>query len=68
MNVTINGKQYSLPDGATIATALASAGLDPVRARTVVEHNLEIRRATEYDEVKLNDGDTLEVVQFVGGG
>lgn len=36
--------------------------------RIAVERNGEIIPRTDYAEVILADGDTLEVVQFVGGG
>ena len=36
--------------------------------RIAVEINEEIVPKSQYDTVVLNDGDTVEVVSFVGGG
>ena len=38
------------------------------RNQIAVELNYEILPKSKYDEVILKDGDTLEVVSFVGGG
>ena len=36
--------------------------------RIAVEINGEIIKKNDYDKTKLNDGDKIEVVSFVGGG
>lgn len=65
--VSVNGERRALPPGATIASLLASHALDP--RLVVVEHNRVILRdrATLAD-VALAEGDTVEIVHFVGGG
>jgi len=50
----------------TIAALLTQLDLD--ERRVAVEHNLVIVKRTVYDFVVVNDGDTVEVVNFVGGG
>ena len=50
----------------TIAARLTQLDLD--ERRVAVEHNLVIVKRTVYDSVVVNDGDTVEVVNFVGGG
>ena len=45
---------------------LENLGLDVTRI--AVELNKEIVRKSEYSETILKDGDTLEIVSFVGGG
>ena len=39
-----------------------------VPARVAVEVNLKVVGKAEYDTFRLSDGDTIEIVNFVGGG
>jgi len=65
MRATVNGEPLELPDGLTVA-ALLHLG---VRAeRVAVERNGEVVRKVRHAEEKLQPGDTLEIVTFVGGG
>ncbi len=66
MTLTINGERHTFEGPLTVAGLLVKLGLDP--QKLAVEHNLEIVRRSAYDETEVNDGDTLELVQFVGGG
>ncbi|PCJ72114.1 MAG: thiamine biosynthesis protein ThiS [Rhodobiaceae bacterium] len=66
MRLTINGERHTFEGPLTVASLLVKLGLDP--QKLAVEHNLEIVRRSTYDDVQVNDGDTLELVQFVGGG
>lgn len=63
---TINGKETELPVGTTIGEFLASKDL-PERL-VVVERNGEIVKRDRYHLIEIEDGDTLEIVHFVGGG
>jgi len=65
VTVTINGERRDVPDGLTVAALVAHLG---VRGRVAVELNGEVLRQAQHPEVRLSDGDTLEVVTFVGGG
>ena len=65
MEVQINGEQHTL-EPMTVMELLRSIDLDP--ARLAVERNREIVPKREYETVRLEDGDSLEIVQFVGGG
>ena len=66
VDVVINGEHRQIGGGATLLQLLAELELDP-RA-VVVEHNRRIVRRPSLGEVKVNSGDAIEVVQFVGGG
>ena len=66
VDVVINGVHRQITGGATLLQLLAELELDP-RA-VVVEHNRRIVRRPSLGEVKVNSGDAIEVVQFVGGG
>ena len=63
--VTINGSPTPA-DGQTLAAYLTQAGYDP--ARVAVERNGDIVPKAQYGETVLADGDSVEVVSFVGGG
>ena len=62
----LNGKPRSVEVGTTLKELVASLGSDP--RGIAIERNLEIVPKSEHGSVILEDGDQLEVVQFVGGG
>ena len=63
--VKINGVQMDIA-GNTLAQYLATTNYDPIRI--AVERNGEIVPKVQYEQTVLEDGDSLEVVSFVGGG
>ena len=65
LSVVINGEKRTAREG-TLAGLLADLGLD-ARA-VVVEHNRHIVRRDALAATSVGDGDTIELVQFVGGG
>ena len=66
LQITLNGEPRSVPAGYSIADLCRSIELDP--AKVAVERNLEIVPRSTLADVKLGDGDNLEIVHFVGGG
>lgn len=66
MNITVNGKGAECPDGASLSDLLGQLGLSP--DRIVAERNGEIVPAEAFASTVLGEGDTLELLQFVGGG
>jgi len=65
MRLTVNGERREVPDGVTVAALVTSLGF---RGRVAVELNGEVLRQAQHVDVQLRDGDTVEVVTFVGGG
>lgn len=63
--VKVNGELLDM-NGRTV-TELLSA-MDTSSQRVAVELNEVIVPKAEYSNTVLNDGDTVEVVRFVGGG
>ena len=61
----INGEPQEAA-GQTLAAYLAAAGY--AEARVAVGRNGEIVPRAQYAECVLQDGDSLEIVSFVGGG
>ena len=66
MQITLNGKPRDIVAGTHIEELLSELRLDC--HRVVVERNGEIVTRQRFTEVQLADGDTVEVVHFVGGG
>ena len=66
MKLKINGEEREIADGLTVTVLLEELKIRP--ARVVVERNREIVAREAYGITRLADGDTLEIVHFVGGG
>jgi thiazole synthase len=66
ITVTVNGQDRGVAAGSSLLELLHTLDLDP-RA-VVVEHNRDIVRRPDLDAAILADGDSVEVVHFVGGG
>ncbi|MCH7530682.1 MAG: sulfur carrier protein ThiS [Gemmatimonadetes bacterium] len=66
MQVRVNGKDRDIEPGQTVHTLLESLELHP--GMVVVELNNEILGRDAYDEHQVREGDTIELVHFVGGG
>lgn len=66
MRVRLNGEERTVPDGVTVKGLLESLDLHP--ALVVVELNREILGREQYGRTQVRDGDTIELVHFVGGG
>jgi len=66
LTVTVNGKTRRVPGPATLLDLLAHLGLDP--RTVVVERNREIVRRVRLGETMVAEGDSIELVHFVGGG
>jgi thiamine biosynthesis protein ThiS len=64
--ITLNGEPYELDQPLTIADLLARLAIDA--RRVAVEHNLTIVRRSTFADTVVQEGDTVEIVNFVGGG
>lgn len=63
--VKVNGTELDIA-GKTVAQYLSTTNYDP--KRIAVERNGDIVFKSQYDSTILQDGDSLEIVSFVGGG
>lgn len=61
-----NGQAQTLGAPVTLREFLTAQGYDPTRV--AVERNGSVVRRADFDTVRLDDSDTLEIVRFVGGG
>ena len=66
IEIVVNGEPRLLPGPASASDLLQHLGLDP--RTVVVELNRKIVRRPQLSETALSDGDTVELVHFVGGG
>lgn len=66
MKVLVNGEEKEFKEPVSIIAMLRQFGLKP--EITVVEINGKIADKSEFDNIKINDGDKVELIRFVGGG
>ncbi|MBE0470818.1 MAG: sulfur carrier protein ThiS [Methyloprofundus sp.] len=66
MNVYVNGETKQYPENSTIADIVSDLGL--VNKRIAVELNKEILPFNQYAQTVCQEGDTVEIVQAIGGG
>ncbi|WP_425407837.1 sulfur carrier protein ThiS [Hyphococcus sp.] len=66
MDIIVNGEEKRFPAPMTVSGLLSALELEP--KKIAVERNLEIVPKSQFDATALNDGDKIEIVQFVGGG
>jgi thiazole synthase len=66
IQIVVNGEPQVITPGITVAELVAQWQLAP--QRVAIEHNLLILARSLWSETRLQDGDRLEVVHFVGGG
>ncbi|MGE5306305.1 MAG: sulfur carrier protein ThiS [Alphaproteobacteria bacterium] len=64
--ITINGERQEIVDGLSIAQLLEQLNIRA--SRVVIELNRDIVSRERYGSAILKEGDTLEIVHFVGGG
>jgi len=66
ISVQVNGERRAISAGRTIAGMLRELGIDP--RKVAVERNLEVVARSSLDEIAVDEGDSFEIVHFVGGG
>jgi thiamine biosynthesis protein ThiS len=66
MRLQINGEKREFDDVFDVASLVVVLGLNP--RKVAVERNLEIVPRSLFASTRIVDGDTIEIVNFVGGG
>ena len=64
--ITLNGDRFELAGAVTVSSLLAQLDIDP--RRVAVEQNTIVLKRTAFDSTIVNEGDQIEIVNFVGGG
>jgi sulfur carrier protein len=66
VTIQVNAKEQTVAAGCTVQALLEA--LEFTQKRVAVEVNQELVTKSQWPEFKLNDGDKVEIVSFVGGG
>ena len=66
MRIVVNGENREFDIPVTVAELLRRYDLAP--QRVAVEINEQLVRRARFDDVKIADGDRIEIVTLVGGG
>ena len=66
ISVEVNGEARTVSPAGSIVDMLREIGVDP--AKVAVERNLEVVPRSTLADVEVRDGDSFEIVHFVGGG
>lgn len=66
MHIRVNGKEMMFEGDLTVEGLLERIGVNP--KAVVVERNLEILDRKQFGVEPVQEGDSLEIIRFVGGG
>lgn len=66
LRIQVNGEPRDVKDGTTLSELISNLQLKP--EQIAVELNRTVVRRAEWCANELSEGDTLEIVHFVGGG
>jgi thiamine biosynthesis protein ThiS len=66
MVIILNGDRHELAGPLTVTELLSHLKIDP--RRVAVELNLVVLKRTAFESTLIEEGDEVEVVNFVGGG
>jgi len=66
IEVVVNGAPRRVPQGLSLDALIVFLEIDP--SRVAVERNLAITRKADWVTTRIEAGDRLEIVWFVGGG
>lgn len=66
VTITVNGAASELPRGTTLGRLLAD--LSVIADRVAVEVNLSVVDRGAFATTTIEEGDRVEIVNFVGGG
>ena len=66
MHIVINGQKKEISAAQSLREIVSRFSSNP--AALIAEVNGTIVKKAQWDAVSVNDGDTIELVSFVGGG
>jgi len=66
VEIRLNGESYEIAGPLSVSDLLAHLAIDS--RRVAVEHNLVVVKRAAFDATMVNEGDQVEIVNFVGGG
>ena len=65
MHIILNGEQTAI-NSPTLHSIIVEKGFDP--DTVIAEVNLQLIKKNDWEQTSLNEGDTVELLSFVGGG
>ncbi len=65
MLIRVNGEEYKTDKG-TLLELLSELNIIP--EKVAIEINLKVIKRADFSNIKLKEGDSVEIVNFVGGG
>jgi thiamine biosynthesis protein ThiS len=66
VTIHLNGDSFELAGPLTVSALLEKLNIDA--RRVAVELNLAVLKRATFDTTMIQAGDTMEIVNFVGGG
>jgi thiamine biosynthesis protein ThiS len=66
LRIRVNGEIRELQEDMTLGDLVRQLSLAP--ERLAIELNREVVRRAAWPETRMREGDTVEIVHFVGGG
>lgn len=66
MQVKVNGEMREMAEGTTLLELIRSLGLETKVMAAAV--NMQIVKQDAWESAPLHEGDTVELLDFVGGG
>jgi thiamine biosynthesis protein ThiS len=66
LQITLNGDKHEVAGPLTVTDLLVRLDIDA--RRVAVEHNLVVLKRDAFDRTTVQEGDEVEIVNFVGGG
>ena len=66
MQITLNGDTHEVAGPLSVTELLVQLNIDA--RRVAVEHNLIVLKRDAFGMTMVNEGDEIEIVNFVGGG
>ena len=66
VHITLNGDRFEVARPLTVTELLAQLAIDA--RRVAVEHNLVVLKRDRFEKTIVQEGDEIEIVNFVGGG
>lgn len=68
MEITINGETREVEEGLSLALLLERIGIGGERNLAIEHNGTFLDPEADWGAVDIGEGDTLEIVHFVGGG
>jgi len=66
VTIILNGEPFDLNGPLTVTELLSQLEIDA--RRVAVEHNVVVLKRAAFDDTVVQEGDQVEIVNFVGGG